>query len=87
MEPIIGYGHNIDEYLRERSEIPRIGRASDFNLEIHCKIVRGRQQMSEQGLKAVIYPEIDELGLQDFIRKIQERLSNTFVSMGVNTPQ
>lgn len=43
--------------------------------------------MSEQGLKAVIYPEIDELGLQEFIRKVQERLSNTFVSMGVNTPQ
>lgn len=40
--------------------------------------------MVEQGLKAVIYPELDEQGLQQFVQKLQEQIGGQFVNMGIN---
>lgn len=40
--------------------------------------------MVEQGLKAVIYPELDEQGLQNFVKQLQEQIGGAFVNMGVN---
>lgn len=41
--------------------------------------------MSEQGLKTIIYPELDEAGFQEFIQKFTEHMSNASVNVGVSS--
>lgn len=40
--------------------------------------------MAEQGLKAVIYPEVDDVAIQDMMRKISESVSNTYIPIGMD---
>lgn len=41
--------------------------------------------MVEQGLKAVVYPELDDYGMSEFIKEFQKQMSG-YVSVGVNIP-
>ena len=41
--------------------------------------------MAEQGLKAVIYPELDDLGMREFIKQLNESLGSTSIPIGLNT--
>lgn len=38
--------------------------------------------MAEQGLKAVVYPELDEVGMREFVRQLSEELSGTTINVG-----
>lgn len=40
--------------------------------------------MAEQGLKAVIYPELDEQGLKDFIKQLQDQMGGAYINLGIN---
>lgn len=40
--------------------------------------------MTEQGLKAVVYPELDEQGMREFIRQISDMLGDTSIPIGAN---
>ena len=42
--------------------------------------------MAEQGLKAVVYPELDENGMAEFVKSFQEQLGSGFVNVGMNIP-
>lgn len=41
--------------------------------------------MTEQGLKTVVYPEIDEMAMQMFVDKFNEYMKGTFVNVGVSS--
>jgi len=41
--------------------------------------------MTEQGLKAVVYPELDEQGMATFIQQITTMLGNTSIPIGIET--
>ena len=40
--------------------------------------------MTEQGLKAVVYPELDEYAMQEFVKQIGEYLGNSSITIGAN---
>ena len=42
--------------------------------------------MAEQGLKAVVYPVLDEYGMSEFVKNLQEQLGSGFVNVGMNIP-
>ena len=39
----------------------------------------------EQGLRTTVYPELDELGMQEFVRKFNEMMSGAFVQVGARS--
>ena len=41
--------------------------------------------MVEQGLKAVVYPELDDYGMSEFIKQFQEQMGG-YVNVGINIP-